>query len=303
MSDDAGVVLEAGRAGWPARLDHLDGAAPRRLYVRGTAALDELTRSPSVAIVGARRCSAAGERFARALAAGLGEAGVAAVISGLALGIDAAAHAGALEAGGRTAAVLGCGIDRAYPRRNARLAEAICAQGGAVVSEWGPGVEPQPWRFPVRNRLIAALGDATLVVEATRRSGSLHTVDHALALGRDVLAVPGSAWSSLGEGVNGLLLAGAAPVTTVEDVLDALGLPPVMRRPPDTPAAAHGLAGRVLVALREQPRAPEALALELGAPAAELQAVLAELLLDGWVAREADGTLAALPGATRRARC
>jgi DNA processing protein len=301
VSDCASVVLEPGRVGWPARIDHLDGAAPRRLYVRGTAALGELTRSPSVAIVGARRCSAAGERFARTLAAGLGEAGVA-VISGLALGIDAAAHAGALEAGGRTAAVLGCGIDRAYPRRNARLAEAICAQGGALVSEWGPGVEPQPWRFPVRNRLIAALGDATLVVEATRRSGSLHTVDHALALGREVLAVPGSAWSPLGEGVNALLLAGAAPVTTVEDVLDALGLPPVIRRPPDTAPAAQGLAGLVLAALGGQPRAPEALALELGAPAAELQAVLAELLLDGRIVREADGTLALLPATVRRAR-
>ena len=130
-------------------------------------------------MVGARAPSAAGERFARTLARELAEAGVS-VISGLALGIDAAAHAGALDGGGRTVAVLGCGIDRDYPRRNAALAARIAA-AGAIVSEWGPGVEPAPWRFPVRNRIVAALAQATVVVEATRRSGALITADHALA--------------------------------------------------------------------------------------------------------------------------
>ena len=110
-----------------------------------------------------------GERFARTLARELAEAGVT-VISGLALGIDAAAHAGALDGAGRTIAVLGCGIDRDYPRPNAALAKRI-ASAGAIVSEWGPGVEPAPWRFPVRNRIVATLAQATVVVEATRRSG------------------------------------------------------------------------------------------------------------------------------------
>ena len=145
------------------------------------------------------------------------------VISGLALGIDAAAHAGALDGAGRTIAVLGCGIDRDYPRRNAALARRI-ASAGAIVSEWGPGVEPAPWRFPVRNRIVAALAQATVVVEATRRSGALITADHALALGRDVLAVPGAPWLDLGGGTLALLRAGAAPVGGAGDVLDALGV-------------------------------------------------------------------------------
>ena len=173
-------------------------------------------------MVGARAPSAAGERFARTLARELAEAGVS-VISGLALGIDAAAHAGALDGGGRTVAVLGCGIDRDYPRRNAALAARIAA-AGAIVSEWGPGVEPAPWRFPVRNRIVAALAQATVVVEATRRSGALITADHALALGRDVLAVPGAPWLELGGGTLALLRAGAAPVGGAGDVLDALGV-------------------------------------------------------------------------------
>ena len=119
--------------------------------MRGPLALKMACTPPAVAMVGARAPSAAGERFARTLARELAEAGVS-VISGLALGIDAAAHAGALDGRGRTVAVLGCGIDRDYPRRNAALAARIAA-AGAIVSEWGPGVEPAPWRFPVRNRM------------------------------------------------------------------------------------------------------------------------------------------------------
>ena len=171
---------------------------PPLLHVRGARSISELCEEPAVAVVGARRGSRSGEEFAFALARGLAAAGVA-VISGLALGIDAAAHAGALAAGGRTVGVLGCGIDRVYPRQNTTLALRVVASG-ALVSEWGEGVEPAPWRFPVRNRLIAALASVTVVVEATRRSGALITADHALALGRDVLAVPGSAWSPLGRG-------------------------------------------------------------------------------------------------------
>ena len=179
-------------------------------------------------MVGARAPSAAGERFARTLARELAEAGVS-VISGLALGIDAACHAGALDGGGRTVAVLGCGIDRDYPRRNAALAARIAATG-AIVSEWGPGVEPAPWRFPVRNRIVAALAQATVVIEATRRSGALITADHALAIGRDVLAVPGAPWLELGGGTLALLRAGAAPVGSAADVLDALGVQIALER-------------------------------------------------------------------------
>ena len=247
-------------------------------------------------MVGARAPSAAGERFARSLARELAEAGVS-VISGLALGIDAACHAGALDGGGRTVAVLGCGIDRDYPRRNAALASRIAA-GGAIVSEWGPGVEPAPWRFPVRNRIVAALAQATVVIEATRRSGALITADHALAIGRDVLAVPGAPWLELGGGTLALLRAGAAPVGGAGDVLDALGvqieLEPARRDPP------AGVAGVLWAELRRRPRRRDALALATGLGADVTTAALAELELDGLVVEERDGTLSALePGRTR----
>jgi DNA processing protein len=292
-------TLARGDDGWPAVLDQLGADAPSVLHVRGAGSLAALCAEPAVAIVGARRGSRQGEEFAHALGRGLGSVGVA-VISGLALGIDAAAHAGALAGGGRTVAVLGCGIDRVYPRQNTAIATKI-AELGALVSEWGVGVEPAPWRFPVRNRLIAALASVTVVVEATRRSGALITADHALSLGRDVLAVPGSAWSPLGEGVNALLRAGATPATSLEDVLDALGLsgPGGVRASalPDTaPAVPGGAAGRAWRALRAEPSTPDALALRLGLDGPELARVLVTLELDGLLAREPDGRLVALTG-------
>jgi DNA processing protein len=247
-------------------------------------------------MVGARAPSAAGERFTRTLARELADAGVG-VISGLALGIDASAHAGALDGRGRTVAVLGCGIDRDYPRRNAALAARIAATG-AIVSEWGPGVEPAPWRFPVRNRIVAALAQATVVVEATCRSGALITADHALAIGREVLAVPGAPWLELGGGTLALLRAGAAPVGSAADVLDALGVrmevPPARLEPP------VGVGGVLWAELRRRPRRRDALALATGLAAEIATAALAELELDGLVVEERDGTLSALePGRTR----
>ena len=289
------TTLAPGREGWPEVVDQLGAGAPTQLYVRGRRPLVELCAEPAVAIVGARRGSRQGEEFARMLGAGLGAAGVS-VISGLALGIDAAAHDGALAAGGRTVAVLGCGIDRIYPRRNAALGERIAVHG-AIVSEWGPGVEPAPWRFPVRNRLIAALARVTVVVEATRRSGALITADHALGLGRDVLAVPGSAWSPLGEGVNALLRAGATPATSLDDVLDALGITTdTGRGPAPLPSVPGGAAGRAWRALRAEPSTPDALALRLGVGGAELARALVTLELDGLLSVEDDGRLVALSG-------
>ena len=137
--------------------------------------------APGVAVVGARSCSAYGAQVARTLARELASAGLV-VVSGLARGVDGEAHRGALEGGGRTVAVLGCGIDRDYPRSHAELARRIVASG-AVVSEYPPGVEPAPWRFPARNRIIAGLSLATVVVEARERSGALITADFALELG------------------------------------------------------------------------------------------------------------------------
>src|SRR5581483_7568017 len=186
---------------------------------------------PCVAVVGARACSQYGTEIAVQLGRELARAGVV-VVSGLARGVDGAAHRGALETGS-TVAVLGCGIDRDYPRAHAELAARIAASG-LIVSEYAPGVEPAPWRFPARNRIVAGLADATVVVEARERSGALITADFALEEGRDVLVVPGEITSHLSHGTNALLRLGAVPATCVEDVLAVIGLEarPAAREPP-----------------------------------------------------------------------
>ena len=202
---------------------------PKRLYLRGGAGDDVLERG-AVAIVGARACSPYGAQVARRLGRELARAGLV-VVSGLARGIDGEAHRGALEAGGMTVAVLGCGIDRDYPAAHAELARRI-RERGLVVSEYEPGVEPAPWRFPARNRIIAGLCPVTIVVEARERSGALITADLALEEGREVFAVPGEITSALSAGSNALLRLGATPLTSAADVLESFGLSAA-------PAAAH----------------------------------------------------------------
>ncbi len=195
---------------------------PPALFVRG-AGSEEILSRPAVAVVGARACSAYGRSVARSLARELAAAGLV-VVSGMARGIDGDAHRGALEAG-ITVAVLGCGVDRDYPAAHAELARRICERG-LIVSEYEPGVEPAPWRFPARNRIISGLCEATVVIEARERSGALITADFALEEGRDVLAVPGEITSSLSAGTNALIRLGAVPVTCAEDVLELFGLSP-----------------------------------------------------------------------------
>jgi DNA processing protein len=196
---------------------------PPGLFMRGSAPL-EIVGDHAVAVVGARACSTYGAHVARMLARDLAAAG-AVVVSGMARGVDGEAHRGALEAGGITVAVLGCGIDRDYPAAHATLARQICERG-LVVSEYAPGVEPAPWRFPARNRIIAGLACAVVVVEARERSGALITADLALEEGREVFAVPGEITSSLSAGSNGLLRVGAHVLTSPSDVLDVLGIAP-----------------------------------------------------------------------------
>jgi DNA processing protein len=262
---------------------------PAVLHVRGDA---ELLREPAVAIVGARSCSSYGARVARELARELARAGLV-VVSGLARGIDGEAHRGTLDGGGRTVAVLGCGIDRDYPRSHSELARRILERG-AVVSEYPPGVEPAPWRFPARNRIIAGLCVATVVVEARERSGALITADFALELGREVFAVPGEITSGLSAGTNDLLRQGAAPLLSSGDVLGALGLDPAVRQlPPLSPAASQ-----VLRVLADGARDADDLARATGRTTAELAAVLVELELAG-VASEADGLYGVSPETSR----
>jgi len=251
---------------------------PKKLYVRGDDT-DVLDRK-AVAIVGARACSAYGSQVARMLGRELAAAG-AVVVSGMARGVDGEAHRGAVEAGGVTVAVLGCGIDRDYPAAHAELARRICERG-LVVSEYEPGVEPAPWRFPARNRIIAGLCAATVVVEARERSGALITADFALEEGREVLAVPGEITSSLSAGTNALLRLGATPVTSAADVLEAVGLEAAQSEG----RSVDGVAAAVLAAL---PGGPDDVARTTGLDAAEVAAALAELELDGLVAG-GDGT-------------
>ena len=238
----------------------------------------------AVAVVGARSASPYGAQIARMLGRELTAAGLV-VVSGMARGIDADAHRGALDAGGRTVAVLGCGIDRDYPARHAELARRI-ARDGLIVSEYPPGVEPAPWRFPARNRIIAGLALATVVVEARERSGALITADFALELGREVFAVPGEITSALSAGTNRLIRQGAAPLLGADDVLDALGIEP----PPAARAtsAVSEPARRVLGLLADQPRGADELTRITSLGAAGVAAALVELELGG-LAFEADG--------------
>jgi DNA processing protein len=257
---------------------------PGRLWLRGGPA-DVLAR-PAVAVVGARSCSAYGAHVARTLARELAAAGLV-VVSGLARGIDGEAHRGALDAGGATVAVLGCGIDRDYPARHAELARRLVEAGGLIVSEYEAGVEPAPWRFPARNRIISGLALATVVVEARERSGALITADFALELGREVFAVPGEITSSLAAGTNRLIRQGAAPLLELDDVLDAIGV----TAPSIAAAPAVGLgeaARRVLELVAAEPRAPDQLVRSTGLDAATIAGALVELELAG-AALESDG--------------
>jgi DNA processing protein len=206
------------------------------------------------------------------------------VVSGLARGVDGEAHRGALAAEGLTVAVLGCGIDRDYPAVHADLARRICERG-LVVSEYEPGVEPAPWRFPARNRIIAGLAAATVIVEARERSGALITADFALEDGREVFAVPGEITGSLATGTNRLLRQGATPLTSAADVLEMFGL----GVPPGAQSAALGETAKcVLDRLAESSATADELARASGLHPGPLAAALAELELAGLVG-EADG--------------
>ena len=186
--------------------------SPVGLFVRGDHRnLARFGDKHAVAVVGARACSPYGAEAAKLLARELAEDDVI-VVSGLARGIDAEAHRAAIEAGGMTVAVLGCGIDRTYPSSHAALALRIIETGGLILSEYAPTVEPAPWRFPARNRIVAGLCRATVVVEARERSGTLITADLALEEGRDLFAVPGEVTSTLSVGTNDLLRRGVASV-------------------------------------------------------------------------------------------
>jgi DNA processing protein len=302
------ALLAKGEVGYPGRLAEIADPPPL-LIVRGRA---ELLERAAVAVVGARNASANGRMFAHALARELAETGLV-VVSGLARGIDTAAHEGALAAGAPTLAVIASGADVAYPSDNAALMEQI-AQSGAIVSERPLGAVPQARHFPRRNRLISGLSLGVVIVEAAPQSGSLITARLAAEQGREVMAVPGSPLDPRHRGTNQLLRDGATLVESAADVLAALGpLVPAPHRPrtrppaqadsPSTPRiqarqrpvqsslaldpASNGadLIGRVCERLGPEPLLVDELIRQCQASTAEVQRALLELELDGRLER------------------
>lgn len=279
-----------GEAEYPALVREITDPPPL-LFARGA----PLSAAPAIALVGARRASRPAFEATRVLATGLAQAGVS-VVSGFARGVDAAAHRAALEAGGPTVAVFGCGVDVCYPAEQRALLETLLATGTAL-SEFPMGDGPEPWHFPVRNRIIAGLSRIVCVVEAAEKSGSLITARCAAGYGRDVAAVPGSILAPGAAGSNALLKDGAILVRSADDLLAEL--PEEDRRRlnravaaraaaavPDLPPDAAAL---LLVLDPDEPRDADALIPAAGLDAARFSAALLHL--------EIEGLAAALPGA------
>lgn len=268
--------------------------APALLYVLGD---QRVLHTPQLAIVGSRSPTANGRETARRFAEFFSRAGIT-ITSGLALGIDAASHEGALKGHGVTIAVCGTGLDRVYPRRNAKLA-ALIRERGALVSEFPPGKGPLPEHFPQRNRIISGLSFGTLVVEAARASGSLITAQHALEQGREVFAIPGSIHSPLSRGCHKLIREGAKLVESAEDVLSEVlnFLQPqaLARMSPhpgglgDTPAALDKDYEILLDALGFEPAGIDVLVARTGIPSASVASMLLILELQGHVKPHAGG--------------
>lgn len=292
-------LLCLGDANYPLRLAQAPDAPPV-LWALGKL---ELLQRPAIAIVGARNASSLGARMTRRLAHDLGEAGFA-VVSGLARGIDALAHKASLETG--TIAVLAGGLDQIYPSENVDLAHDIARQG-LCLSEQPFGLSPQARHFPKRNRIVAGLGQAVLVVEAAAKSGSLITARMALDLGRDVMAVPGHPMDTRASGCNILLRDGAVLARSAEDVVEALESPMsreqavfAFKEPPPSAAQPEGrlsapagdLAAAILSRLGPSPAPEDQLIRDLDRPAAQVSQMLAELEIEGRIERLPGGHLA-----------
>jgi len=260
---------------YPQVLRHISDP-PALLYGCGT-----LPEGPALAIVGTRYPTNFGRIFTEQVAEELAATGIV-IISGLARGIDAAAHRGTLRGSGKTLAVLGCGIDQIYPKDNTHLYQQII-EHGTIISEYPPGSEPLPGHFPGRNRIISGLSKGTLVIEASRDSGSLITAEFALEQGREVLAVPGGVDHKTSYGPNLLIKQGAHPITEATEILEILGINKGAKRASSItdPVAQHlpGPAGSVLSLLDLTPRHSDELAGESRLTPMELSAILLQLEL------------------------
>lgn len=261
---------------------------PLVLYVRGT-----IPKSNSVAIVGSRKASGYGIETANKMAYDLALADIS-IVSGMARGIDTAAHAGALEAGGETVAVLGCGADVPYPPENRNLMERII-DSGAVISEFPPGTPPSPMNFPGRNRIISGMSIGTLIVEAGMKSGSLITANYALEQGRDVFAIPGNINNYNSMGTNRLIKEGAKIVLSVDDILDELsfGSSPLAKKSGKSKKnrIAHLSAKekKIINALKIEDLFDEEISEKTGIQLIELFEILLELELNGFVKKSING--------------
>ena len=293
---DAGMsVLTRGDSGYPAVLAAISDP-PAVLYVRGT--LPDFNQAPALAVAGPRKCTERGASAARQFSYWVGKAGHP-IVSGLAAGTDAAAHEGALKAGAVTVAVLGCGADICYPVCNTRLYNAIPKCGGAVISEYAPGVSPQKSFFPARNRIISGLSRGLFIPESPARSGSLITAACAAKQKRKVFVMPGAAESFDSVGSNALLKQGATPVTEPGDIISALEkLPPLPNQPkpraqakraaaPARPSgpAAQTLEGRITALLLTKNMTADDIAAELGLDVRQAFSALSSLELDGLIVR------------------
>ncbi|MGH8703765.1 MAG: DNA-processing protein DprA, partial [Burkholderiales bacterium] len=278
LEDPANRVLTLADDQYPPRLLQIPDPPPL-LYVKGRA---ELLSRPSLAVVGSRNATAQGVANAEAFARALSDAGLT-VVSGLALGADAAAHRGGLAGASSSVAVLGTGVDIVYPARNRALAHHL-GNTGALVSEFALGTRALPGNFPRRNRLISGLALGCLVVEAAADSGSLITARLAAEQGREVFAIPGSIHSPLTKGCHALIKQGAKLVESTRDILEELQMPAPAPSTPPRAVAVDAHARRVLDALGADACDRDTLAARCHLPAAELAALLTQLELDGHVA-------------------
>lgn len=283
--EDQTPILCRHQRAYPQRVAEALGRAPA-LHLNDLGAVSGLLELPAVAVVGARACTDYGREVARALAGGLASAGVC-VISGMALGIDATAHQAALKAGGPTVAVLPGGVDVPYPAAHRGLHRRLLARGG-VVSEMPAGTAPRRWCFIARNRIIAALAQVTVIVEARERSGALVTAGYAADCGREVAAVPGPVTRSGSDGTNALIRDGAHLVRDVPDVLDLLYGVGVRPPAPDPASALEAHLGVLLALVRAGCDTPQRLA-DRGVPLHEALIGLTELELAGCVRRTLGG--------------
>jgi len=276
---------------WALRGERARPARFAGLYVHGTI---EALAGPTVAIVGTRAASEQGRRIAWRFAAELGRAGVC-VISGLALGIDTAAHAGSISAGAATIGLLGGGHRRFFPPRNRELAAAMIAKGGAVISPFAPDEPAYPARFLQRNGVIAALSDAVIVIEAAERSGALNTAAWAAASSIPVLAVPGDIDRTKVAGCHALIRDGATLARDHHDILEAIGVAAGERRPIQQtalPLPVDSIASRIAHSLREEPLSAEMLAERHSLSIGETLAALAHLTFEGIAELRSDGLYA-----------